>query len=169
MRWEEEGTLPHICCCVYMEIISWKKKWKMFPPSFGHCASDWLAGGLLSGDRLHSYSSRQSQSKSRVIGQNSMPCSMWDLSLWPGIELTSPALEAQSPNLWTAGKVLQGQILWQPEEEGKKWLLEPTDGEGLRKKLLETFRYEHSQPTVTPQEAWGVNNPTSLFSLTLIS
>ena len=29
-----------------------------------------------------------------------MPCSMWDLSSWPGIESLLPAVEAQSFNHW---------------------------------------------------------------------
>lgn len=37
-------------------------------------------------------------------------------------------------------------------------------------KAAQDLGYEHSQPTMTTEEeVWGVNNPTSLFSLTLIS
>ena len=34
-----------------------------------------------------------------------MPCSMRDLSSWPGIEPVSLAVEARSPNHWTAREV----------------------------------------------------------------
>lgn len=78
-----------------------------------------------------------------------------------------PALEEQSPNLWTAQESpTSPDSLTAWRSEGKKWLLEPTDGEGLWEKAARDLGYEHSQPTMTTEEElWGVNSPTSLFSL----
>ena len=81
----------------------------------------WLASWRTSfWVRLHSYSSRQSQSKSRVRGQNSMPCSMWDLSLWPGIDSHPLYWKHRVPTSGLPGKSYKFRFFDSLKKWGKK-------------------------------------------------
>ena len=46
-----------------------------------------------------------------VVAYGIFSCSMWDLVLWPGIKLRTPALEVQSLSHWTTRKV-PDLLLW---------------------------------------------------------
>ena len=41
-----------------------------------------------------------------------LSCGMWDLALWPGIELGPPALRAWSPSHWTIREVPRTPFFW---------------------------------------------------------
>ena len=57
----------HLLLCLYGDNFM-KKKMKKCSHHPLDTAYEWLVGGLLSGDRLHNYSSRHSESKSRFTG-----------------------------------------------------------------------------------------------------